>query len=261
MRLGAICLALAGCSAASPAGPPWATYAAQADEAGLWIASETALLVVPGNLTPRPTPEWTARDAANVAWVPFSPNDCVVAHVSGATVTYALDGCTGSFGLVHVSGHLAVTYGAGSERTELDATSADLVLNGGALSFTAHASVAYDSAMGMRTIEVSVDTQGAGPSGTAFTRHGTQRARWFDSWGCLFVDRGDDVITAGELAWRQITTGLTYCVGECPMSGGTITWMGEPGSLRVGYGGTREVTWSVEDVPAAAGSLSISCGI
>lgn len=263
-------LALASCTASSQAGPPWARYAAQADEAGLFIASETALLVVPGNLTPRLTPEQTARDAAMVAWVPFNPNDCVVPTVHGATVTYALDGCMGSFGLVHVTGHLAITYVASTEnRTEYDAATDDLVLNGGAVSFRAHASVLYDSAMGMRTIDVRFDqNEGVGPSGTAFSRTGTQTGRWFDSWGCLFVDHGQDhFVPGGDAAasFDQTTTGLSFCVGECPEVGGTITWTGAPGTLHVGYDGSRNPTWSVEDQGGAsvgaAGSLSISCGI
>lgn len=254
-------LALAACTA-SPSGPPWARIAAQADEGGLWMASESALLVVPGNLDPRATPTLTARDAVMTAWVPFSPNDCVVATSHYGTVTYTLDDCAGSFNLVHATGHLVVDYRepvAGD--LVFHASTTDLVLNGEAVSFEADATVAHDTAAGVRTITLTIDTTGTGPAGTAFSRHGTQTARWLDSWGCLLVDAGDDTLTADGESWHATTSGLTYCVGECPMMDGAITWTGAEGSVQLGYGGTNTATWMLPTTPSQTGTLSIPCQI
>ncbi len=263
MRRGwlALILTLAGCSNAGPSEPSWATLAARADEAGLWTASVTALLVVPGNLTPRITPEQTAIDAAGAAWDPFSPNDCVFAQADGPTVTYRLDDCSGSFGLVHATGHLAVTYQeAGSTHTQFHASSTDLVLNGGPVTFEADASVVYDSDMGVRTIDLSVDTHGVGPEGTMFSRHGTQTARWTDTWGCLFVDTSHDALTMVDgIDWQMQANQLSLCVGECPLAGGSITLSGTEGVLTLEYAGANMVAWSVADQPSESGSMAISC--
>jgi len=261
MRRGslALVLALAGCTAA-PAGPAWAMRAGQADEAGLWMASVTALLVVPGNLDPRDTPAHTALDAGMNAYDPFSPNDCVAVDILGPTITYALDDCSGSFGLVHATGHFTVTYQQTPDgRTQFHASSTDLVMNGGALSFDADASVVHDETMGLRTIDVTAQTHGVGPEGTTFTRHGTQTARWLDSWGCLLVDASDDMLSMVDgTNWRMQASGLTYCVGECPMAGGNVTWTGAEGVLQLSYGGLNSADWTVRGQPDH-GTLPISC--
>lgn len=255
----ALALALAGCASA-PA-PGWASRVAQADEAGLWIASESALLVVPGNVDPGASPEWTAVTASESATDPFDPNECVVATRDHATVTYQLDDCSGSFGLVHASGQLVVTFVEDPDgRTAFHASATDLVLNGGAVSFEADARVLHDVAAGERTIDLTIDTQGVGPAGTHFTRHGTQTARWSDTWGCLFVDASHDTLGVGDASWDATTAHLSMCVGECPELGGTITWVGAPGQLDLRYDGTRVVQWSVPS-PAETGSMPIPCGI
>jgi hypothetical protein len=254
-------LALAAC-APTPAGTPWSSLAAQADESGLWIASETALLVVPGNLSPRATPSLTAQDAVMNVWVPFSPNDCVAATPDYGTVHYTLDDCTGSFGLVHATGHFDVTYLEPTTPGELlfHASTHDLVLNGGAVSFEADAAVVHDSEQRVRTITLTIDGEGVGPAGTHFTRHGTQTARWFDTWGCLFVDTGHDTLGVAGTEWQADTSMLTLCVGECPNAGGTMRWTGMPGAVTVSYPGTNAPTWAVEDAPNQAGTFPISCG-
>jgi hypothetical protein len=259
MRSALLSLVLVGCASTSP----WPAIAEQADESGLWVASETALLVVPGNLSPRATPTLTAEDAVMTAWVPFAPNDCVVATSHYGTVTYTLDDCSGSFGLVHASGHLVVEYMEASPTGELvfHASSDDLVLNGGAVQFEADASVAHDTTMGIRTITLTIDTTGTGPDGTLFVRHGTQTARWSDTWGCLFVDTSDDTLTVEGTPWQAEARGLSLCVGECPETGGTMTWTGAPGRVQIGYDGSRIARWSVQGQPNEAGSLPLSCGI
>ena len=254
-------LLLASC-APTPAGTPWSSLASQADESGLWIASETALLIVPGNLSPRDTPSLTARDAEMTAWVPFAPNDCVVATSNFGTVRYTLDDCSGSFGLVHATGHLEVTYTQPTTPGELlfHASTTDLVLNGGAVTFEADAAVVHDPELRVRTITLTIDSEGVGPAGTHFTRHGTQTARWFDTWGCLFVDTGRDTLGVAGAEWQADTTMLTLCVGECPTMGGTMQWTGMPGAVEVAYPGTNMATWAVEGAPNQAGTLSIACG-
>jgi hypothetical protein len=263
MRLAplSIVLALVACAAPDD-GARWAEVAAQADEGGTWMASETALLVVPGNLSPRDTPAHTARDAAMTAWVPFAPNDCVTATTSGPTVTYVLDDCMGSFGLVQATGTLAVTYLEPTVpgRLEFHASTTDLVLNGGHVSFEADATVVHDIEMLLRTVTVSITTDGTGPAGSAFTRTGTQTARWFDSWGCLLVDSSTDALVVDGTSWQATTTGLTYCIGECPMADGLIQWSGVSGTLEIAYGGEATGAWSVQGQPNRTGSLPLSCG-
>jgi hypothetical protein len=253
-----LALVLAGCTQ-SP--PPWAELAVQADEAAIWSASETALLVVPGNIAPRDTPEQTATDAADVAWVPFSPNDCVVATVSGATITYALDDCAGSFGLVHATGHLAVTYMQADVpgRLLFHAESSDLVINGGAAHLAADATVDHDEATRTRTIDLTINSDGVGANGTRLGRHGTQLAQWMDGWGCLVVENGHDALSVDGTAWSADLDAITLCVGECPERGGSITWTGGPGSVDVAYGGLPQVDWSVPADPGLSGSMPISC--
>lgn len=261
MRPALVALALAVASCASAPADGWASRAAQADEAGLWIASESALLVVPGNVDPGASAQWTAVAASEAATDPFDPNECVVATRDRATVTYQLDDCSGSFGLVHATGQLVVTFVEDPDgRTAFHASATDLVLNGGAVSFEADARVLHDVAAGERTIDLTIDTHGVGPSGTTFTRQGTQTARWSDTWGCLFVDASHDTLAVGDTSWETTTTNLSLCVGECPALGGTITWLGSPGQLDLHYDGTRVVQWSVP-TPVAMGSMPIACGI
>jgi hypothetical protein len=183
------------------------------------------------------------------------------ASVDGATVTYQLDDCSGSFGLVHVTGALVVTYlPTTTGRTEFHASATDLLLNGEPVTFDARAAVLHDVAMGQRTIELTVDAHGAGHLGSALTRHGTETARWSDTWGCLFVDTAQSALTLDGVSWEAQTTALNYCVGECPESGGAVRWTGASGSVQLGYGGSQSVDWSVAGEPPQAGMLTISCG-
>jgi hypothetical protein len=253
-RLGLGLLALlAGCSN----GPHWDAIASQADEASLLTAAVAALLVVPGNLDPAATPEATAMAAAAAATDPFDPNECVSTTLDGATIVYALDHCAGPFQLVRASGHLSVTYRAATDgRTTFSASTSDLVINGGAASFTADAAVAHAS--GTRTIEATIHLSASGIRGTHVTRDGTLTARWMDSWGCLLVDDARDTTTIDARTWSATTTAVSFCIGECPMAGGAIAWTSDEGTIDLTYDGSASAAWSVA-APAESGTVALTC--
>lgn len=251
LGIGLLGLALASCSN----GTHWSAIASQADEASLLTAAIAALLVVPGNLDPAATPEVTAMAAAAAATEPFDPNECVTTTLDGATIVYALDHCAGPFQLVRASGHLSVTYRAATDgRTTFTATTSDLVINGGAVSLTADAAVAHAS--GVRTIDATITLSGSGIRGTHVSRDGTLAARWMDSWGCLFVDHASESTTVDGRTWSSTTSGVSFCIGECPMAGGTIAWTSAEGTIDLVYGGSASAAWTA---PAQSGSVALTC--
>ncbi len=246
-----------GCT---PAPDAWPDVAEAADEASIVLASEMALLVVPGNLDPAATPEETATAAVLAAPDAFDPPTCVSATASGASVAYVLDGCVGSFGLVRVTGTMDVTFRADAEGlTAFGASATGLTLRGGTVSFTVDARVAHEA--GTRTIDAATTSSGVSPEGRPFERTGVVTARWMDTWGCLFIDSATASTTLMGHAWEAEIGALTYCVGECPMVGGSMTWT-RPGSdaLHLEYSGMPAVHWSVGDA-SASGDLPIVCGV
>ena len=254
----ALVLILAGCG---PSERSWGETARDADDAALWSATLTALLVVPGNIDAAATPALTAARAAEQAIDPFDPNECLSTEVTGATIVYHLDGCASSFDLVHATGDLRVTYAdPDAGRTAFHASAEGLVLNGRPVTFEADARVLHEASM--RTIDATVSAEGTLSHGAALSLTSTQTARWMDTWGCLFVDQASDQITTGAETWSATTHALTMCIGECPMTGGEVRWARGDDAIAVTYPGGRTVSWSLARgaSASASGSFDISCG-
>lgn len=252
-----VVLGFVGCAPAAQGA--WRETAVAADRASLLLASEIALLVVPGNLAAAATPEETAVAAAAAAGGAFDPAACVSTTVVGARVVYVLDGCTGSFGLVRATGSVEVTFSAdASGRTAFRASATDLTLRGETVTFVATASVLRDGML--RTIDADITSSSA--SVPSSLREGEVTARWMDSWGCLFVDDARMSAVHSGSTWATSIEALTYCVGECPMNGGATTWTrGDGDALRLEYGGSPTLRWSVSDAPSETGELTIVCGV
>jgi hypothetical protein len=255
-----VVLGCVGCAQAPS--ESWSDTAAAADEASLLLASEMALLVVPGNIDAAATPEATASAAAAAARDAFDPIGCASATADGAHVAYAFDGCSGSFGLVHATGTMDVTFTADVEGSSgFTARTTGLTLRGATVSFDVEAHVVRG--VGIRTIDATTSSHGTSATGRAYDRTGEVTARWMDTWGCLFVDSASTTTELMGRTWSAEIEALTYCVGECPMVGGSMTLSGGRGdaTLRLDYVGMPVVEWSVEGDATESGDLPIVCGV
>lgn len=219
--------------------------------------SEGALLVsgVDDSLA-APTAGTVAAGAEARAGGRFQPAGCATVTRVGNVVTYVLQGCTGPFGLVHVTGTVTATFTDVGGGVRIDLEGADVTINRAVIDFQTQGVLTSNGTQ--RRLVVTTEGKGVGPRGNAFTRSGGYTLTRDTATDCLALDGSWELDV--RLAKRSTTvTGLSRCANACPAAGGTIVHTGFRGrTVTVTLDGTSDASWTSSS--GHSGTIDLSCG-
>jgi hypothetical protein len=193
-----------------------------------------------------------AQGQAKTWWQPAS---CVTATQQLDTVTYQLNDCTGPYGLVHVTGSVAVVYSLQSDGIHAAASTTGLLVNGATMSLDSTAVYSVNGTA--KKLVVATDGSGTGARGTQITRHGSYTLGWDDASQCASLDgawsTGIDAAT-----WSTSISGYAQCKARCPTSG-TLAHTGgiSKVTVTVTFDGTGEARWSTSR--GHSGTIALFC--
>lgn len=219
----------------------YARWASQASDSTDVVSGESAMLIAATEgADPSMSAEEAAVAASDHATTFFQPAGCLTAVVSGRTVVYTLDDCTGPYGLVHVTGDVTVEYTIQGDGLGFTATAEALDINGASVDIANQG--VYRRVGTTHEITGSVSGRGVGPRGNSFTRTGNRTVTWDPASACLALD-GTWMTDVEGRAWTTVVDGFEKCGHACPASGGSIAWSSDKGSLRLDYDGTAVAAW------------------
>jgi hypothetical protein len=222
------------------------------------LTAHEAAMLVGGVEDDGSTP--TAADLATAAQARgaarFQPAGCATVTVDGLTVTYVLAGCTGRFGLTHVTGTLAFTLSDAADGIHIAGASRGLQVNRAILDLDATAVFSDDG--GRRKLVVTTHGSGTGARGNSFTRDGSYVVQRDPATQCIALD-GQWQLTVSALSRTTTVTGIQRCDGLCPTAGGVVQHTGFRG---------RTITLTLDGGPTAnwqsssgnSGTIDLACG-
>ena len=209
---------LAGCGGMGAGGDSASVSAAL--DSNNQTANESALMLATTSGTESAS---TANDAAVMAGAKaktfWQPAGCVSATQVNNVVTYALHDCTGPYGLVHVSGSIAVTYGVDAAGVHAAAAATNLMVNGATMSLDSNADYTVNGSA--KKLVVTTNGSGTGAFGNAIARNGSYTLTWDDAAMCGTLD-GQWSTKINSDTWSTGVSGYAQCKDRCPTSG-TLT--------------------------------------
>ena len=246
---------LAGCGGVGANGGDSGSVSAALDSNDQ-TANESALMLATTSGTEGAT---SANDAAVKAGAGaktfWQPAGCVTATQVNNVVTYTLNDCTGPYGLVHVTGSVAVTYGADASGIHADAVANNLMVNGATMSIDSHADYTVNGSA--KKLVVSTNGSGTGAFGNAITRAGSYTLTWDDASMCGTLD-GQWSTKINNDTWSTGVAGYAQCKYHCPSSG-TLTHTGGISKLTVTvtFDGTATAKWATSN--GRSGTFGLLC--
>ena len=198
------------------------------------------------------TSDGAAASASLKAMALLQPTSCATAKVTGSTVTYTFNSCTGPYGLVSVTGTMLATYamvsGGGVTVTMLGL---NLKANGDTLNLNATATVS--GVLPSRTATVSSMTSATNERGQTIAHSGNYTAAWD---GMCMTLNGAFSTQIGLLGWSTTITDYKRCLGMCPVSGSVVITSGAS-SATVTFAGSSTV--SFKDGKGNSGTVTLAC--
>lgn len=153
----------------------------------------------------------------------FQPSGCLVVTDDPATktATYVFSGCTGPYGITHVTGTVVVTYSSsGPTQLTLGYSATGLEINAATIDWNATANI---TANGMaRDMVWSGHFTGTTGHGRAIERTNNKEFKWTVGVPCLSVSGTSD----GTVTGRELKTTIkswSQCARSCPEAGSEIT--------------------------------------
>lgn len=185
----------------------------------------------------------------------WQPSSCVTATQNQNVVSYALNNCTGPYGLVHVTGTVVVTYTVNTGGIHADAVSTGLMVNGATMNLNSHAD--YTVTGSAKKLVVTTQGSGTGAFGNAITRAGGYTLTWDDASQCGALD-GAWSTTIGSDTWSTSITNYAQCKAHCPSSG-TLSHTGGISKLTVTvtFDGSADAKWSTSR--GRSGTIALFC--
>ena len=230
-------------------------WAQQATDSVDTVQGESALLVASTEgVDPTMDGAEAAAAAAEHAGRFYQPAGCLTATVSGRTVEYVLDDCTGPYGLLHVTGTVTVDYTPQADGLGYTTTARGLHINGATVDVDGQG--VYRRVGTRHEIRGAVSGRGTGPRGHSFTRSGMRTFTWDPGTACMTLD-GEWTTDVEGKSWDTIVTDFEKCGRSCPAEGGAISWIGPRNSLAVRYDGTDVAEWST--AAGREGTVSLFC--
>ncbi len=231
-------------------------WASQANDSVDVVQGESALLMAATeNVDPSMTGEEAAIAAADGAERFWQPSGCLTATIDGRTVTYALDDCSGPYGLVHVTGTVVVTYTVQGEGIGYESTADDLDIDGAIVDIDGQG--VYNRAGTRHEIVGSIAGSGVGPRGNEFSRQGTRTIAWDSETECFALD-GVWMTDVEGYRWTTTVEGYEKCADACPVAGADVRWESERGALSVSFDGSDVASWETD--AGRSGTVDLFCG-
>jgi hypothetical protein len=242
---------IAGCRL----GSAYEILAQQAADSVDSVQSESAMLIA---ATEGADPDMSGSEAAAAsvehAHGFFRPAGCLVTTVSGSTAVYALDDCTGPYGLAHVTGTVTVEYSRQGDGLGYVASTQGLDVNSATVDFENHG--VYTRTGTTHELRGSVSGTAIGPRGHVLTREGERTFTWDSESECMALE-GDWVTAVDGRSWTTEVRALEKCVHRCPADGGTVVWTSDRDSLRFEFDGTAAASWSTDS--GKTGTVDLTC--
>lgn len=230
-----------------------------ADESVSVTSSESALTSELADEVTQPvsvTSEQIAQAAATRVGSHLTPQGCLTTTVTGATVTYVFNNCTGPYGLVTLTGTVNAVYSrAAGGQIQVVLTGNGLKAN--KVTFDLNATVKASQAQGVRKAEVVANSSGTGPRGQSVSRNGQYTATYDFATECITID-GTWETKSGLRTATTVVTGFKWCKGGCPSSGGSIVWTQGKTVVTVTYDGSAVAKWAT--AAGRSGTVNLKCG-
>lgn len=187
----------------------------------------------------------------------FQPTGCATVSAVGTTLTYTLTGCSGRFGLAHVTGTLVAVLTDGSDGVDISVSGSGVQVNRATLDLAATA--VLSDVGGTRKLVVTTHGEGVGPRGNSFTRDGSYTTTHDPATACLTLDGQWSLEGQGGVGRSTVASGLQRCDGMCPAAGGQIVHTGVRGrTVTVTFDGSAQAAWSSST--GRSGTVDLTCG-
>jgi hypothetical protein len=254
-----ITIAVGGCGSNSASGDPAASeeLATQAVDSTDVSQNESAVLITATDPTTREAmPQAAAQSAASTIGTFYKPTGCATAVVSGETVNLTLANCTGPFGLLHMSGTVAIAFSRAADGLHAAATGRGLSINGASVDLDVQS--VYTLSNGVKQLVLTTNALGTSAHGITLSRSGQYTVTWDSAMGCLGL-AGNWSTTVAGVTWMTDAMGYRRCQAQCPAAGGSIAWTGARSglSLTVHFDGSNQATWSTSQ--QRSGTVALDC--
>lgn len=232
--------------------------AEDADEAADVTSAESALTSSLSDELAQPqsaTPEDLATDAATRVGMNLQPEGCLTTTVTGNTVKYVFDDCSGPYGLVHVTGTVTAVYGWGQGGVvKVTLTGSGVKVNQATLDLAA--TVSASQAGSVKRAEVTTSADGTGKRGVTVHREGSYTITFDQATNCVTVDGAWS--TAAARGATTTVSGYARCQGQCPKAGGTIVHTTvRDVTITLTYDGSASAAWSTSG--GKSGTVALQC--
>lgn len=242
-------LLLAACGGSAAIATDGENAADSADTAS--VTASMSSLTTDGVDASATTAAAAAASAQVKALALLSPQGCATAQVVGSTVNYALNGCTGPYGLLNVTGSVSATYAVAAGSVTVTLSGANLKANGSTVNLNATATVTGTA--GSRQAMVTSSTSAQTARGRTITHSGSYTAGWDGT--CLTLT-GVFTTQIGLLGWSTSITDYKRCQGMCPASGTVVITAGS-NTATVTFAGGATVSYT--DNKGDSGTVTLSC--
>jgi hypothetical protein len=189
----------------------------------------------------------------------YQPAGCVTGSPSGSSASFTFNGCSGPWGLLHVSGMVNVSWSSnGPGGLQVKYAAENLQVNGATLSSWS-GTAAVTGSGSSRTMAWSANLSGTTADGRSFSRTNNKSFNWTAGTGCL----GESGTSNGNITGipLEISVGqYQRCAGGCPAAGGEITVedTGTGESLAIKYSGGSSAQVTGPDGVTA--TIALPCG-
>jgi hypothetical protein len=201
------------------------------------------------------TPEEVAATVGGRARLRLADPNCVTTTQTGATVVYTFTDCTGSRGLVHVTGVLTATFSGTPGNIAFSVSGTGIKVNEATIDLNSSGTLVTHG--NVRTLTVTTKGSGIGRRGFDLERDGQYVATHDDATGCSTLN-GEWSLDIGARDRTTTITGFNRCEGKCPGAGSVIKHKGFGGrQVTVSFDGSNEAQW--EGSNGRSGSVSLSC--
>lgn len=243
-------LALSACGGAAGISTDGENAADSADTAS--VTASMSSLTTDGVDASATTADAAAMSAQVKAMALLQPQGCATAVVTGSSVAYTFNNCTGPYGLLNLSGNVTANYTmvAGGGVT-VTLSGSNLKANGSTVTLNATAIVTGTA--GSRQAAVTSSTSAQTSRGRTISHSGNYTAGWDGS--CLSLN-GSFTTQIGLLGWSTTIANYKRCQGMCPASGTVVITAGA-NTATVTFANSATVTFT--DNKGNTGTVTLQC--
>jgi hypothetical protein len=191
----------------------------------------------------------------------FQPAGCVTSTLDKAnkTVTHVFNGCSGPFGLLHLTGTVTVEHNAPSA-SELDLTisASGFQINKATVDhWQATAKIVASGTT--RTMTWDAQLSGKGARGEVFSRKNHKTIGWTLGAGCISVDGYSD----GQWASVNLHTDVKafqWCRGACPNASSEVTIKNVDSGKTIDLTFDGDATATFTSADGSKKEIQLACG-